>query len=112
LDDLICFKASGSRLSADELPAFDAFIRTLSGDEVPWEQINRKHDARIMVTMWMRTWNRELDLSSWLTGSGRAVSASGWMTYRSLSRGYRLRDLLWGAGLNVLMLPWYSAELR
>jgi hypothetical protein len=53
-----------SRSCSSVYDAFDAFVRTLHGHEAPWKQISTKHDARIMVTLWMRTWNREFDLSS------------------------------------------------
>lgn len=53
-----------SRSRSSVYEAFDAFIRTLPGAEAPWEEINANHDALIMVTLWMRTWNREFDLSS------------------------------------------------
>jgi hypothetical protein len=71
-----------ARSGSSVYEAFDAFTRTLPGAEAPWPQINAKHDARIMVTLWMRTWNREFDLSSFaLTELGRRGLALHFDTY-------------------------------
>ena len=43
---------------------FDAFVRGLPDDPVVWEGITRRYEAGILVCLWMRTWNREFDIST------------------------------------------------
>ena len=43
---------------------FDDFVGGLPGDTADWERITARHESKILVCLWMRTWNREFDIST------------------------------------------------
>ena len=47
---------------------FDDFMRSLPGDAAVWEHIAAHHEAQVFIYLWMRTWNREFDLSTFALG--------------------------------------------
>lgn len=47
---------------------FDEFVRRLPADEVVWQRIEAEHEARVFIVLWMRTWNREFDISTFALG--------------------------------------------
>ena len=47
---------------------FDQFVRRLPGGEAVWERIGAEHEARVFIVLWMRTWNREFDISTFALG--------------------------------------------
>jgi Domain of unknown function (DUF4279) len=47
---------------------FDEFIRNLPDTPSAWEHIASKYEARVIVYLWMRTWNREFDISVFALG--------------------------------------------
>jgi hypothetical protein len=47
---------------------FDDFMRNLTGDDAVWARISAQHQARILIVLWMRTWNREFDNSAYALG--------------------------------------------
>ena len=42
---------------------FDDFVRRWPAEEAVWDRISSEHEARVNIVLWMRTWNREFDLS-------------------------------------------------
>jgi Domain of unknown function (DUF4279) len=47
---------------------FDDFVRSLPADTAVWERIAAEHEARVFIVLWMRTWNREFDISTFALG--------------------------------------------
>ena len=47
---------------------FDDFMRGLPGDLAVWERIAGRHEAEVYISLWMRTWNRDFDISSFAIG--------------------------------------------
>jgi hypothetical protein len=47
---------------------FDDFVRSLPDDTTAWERITAEHEARVFIVLWMRTWNREFDISCFALG--------------------------------------------
>ena len=47
---------------------FDDFVRALPGDAAVWERISAQHEAQVFIYLWMRTWNREFDISTFALG--------------------------------------------
>jgi hypothetical protein len=47
---------------------FDEFIRSLPADTDAWTRIAAEHRARAYIVVWMRTWNREFDISTFALG--------------------------------------------
>jgi Domain of unknown function (DUF4279) len=43
--------------------SFDDFVRSLPDLPEAWNRIAETHNARITMVLWMRTWNREFDIS-------------------------------------------------
>jgi hypothetical protein len=50
------------------LKSFDEFVRSLPDVPATWSRIAREHDAQIFIHLWMKTWNREFDLSAFALG--------------------------------------------
>ena len=48
--------------------SFDSFVRSLPDLPEAWNRIATAHTARVTMVLWMRTWNREFDLSSFALG--------------------------------------------
>jgi|SRR5579863_3253617 len=44
--------------------SFDDFMRNFPGDAEVWSQILAEYDAKVSIVLWMKTWNREFDLSA------------------------------------------------
>jgi hypothetical protein len=73
----IQFKHGSWRLSTGRLDfrsgksceaSFDSFVRSLPDFPGAWERIAAEHTARITMVLWMRTWNREFDISPFALG--------------------------------------------
>ncbi len=47
---------------------FDDFMRSLPDDTAAWERIASHHEAQVFICFWMRTWNREFDISTFALG--------------------------------------------
>lgn len=47
---------------------FDDFVRALPDDPAIWERITTRFEAGILICLWMRTWNREFDISTFALG--------------------------------------------
>jgi hypothetical protein len=47
---------------------FDEFMRSLPGELAVWERITERHEAEVYISLWMRTWNRDFDISSFAIG--------------------------------------------
>lgn len=47
---------------------FDDFVRSLPDDAAVWERIASQHEAQVFIVLWMRTWNREFDISTFALG--------------------------------------------
>jgi hypothetical protein len=47
---------------------FDDFVRALPDEMVVWERIATQHEIGVNIYLWMRTWNREFDLSTYAMG--------------------------------------------
>ncbi len=47
---------------------FDDFVRGLPDDPVIWERLAAEHEAQVVAYLWMRTWNREFDISAFALG--------------------------------------------
>jgi hypothetical protein len=43
---------------------FDDFLHSLPNISEAWNQIATKHEARVFICLWMKTWNREFDFSA------------------------------------------------
>src|SRR5262245_42135933 len=48
--------------------SFDTFVRSLPDTPDAWSRIAREHDTQVFIHLWMKTWNREFDLSSFALG--------------------------------------------
>lgn len=48
--------------------SFDLFVRSLPDLPEAWNRIATEHTARVTMVLWMRTWNREFDLSPFALG--------------------------------------------
>jgi hypothetical protein len=49
--------------------SFDRFIRSLPEAPDAWSRIAREHQAQVFIHLWMKTWNREFDLSAFALGA-------------------------------------------
>jgi hypothetical protein len=47
---------------------FDDFVRALPNTSAIWERIAAHHEAVVKICLWMRTWNREFDISAFALG--------------------------------------------
>jgi hypothetical protein len=47
---------------------FDDFMRSIPDDTAVWERITAQHEAQVLIYLWMRTWNREFDISAFALG--------------------------------------------
>jgi len=47
---------------------FDTFVRSLPDSPDAWSRIARDYDAQVFIHVWMKTWNREFDLSAFAVG--------------------------------------------
>lgn len=43
---------------------FDSFVGGLPQDRTFWDSVAANHNAQILIALWIRTWNREFDISS------------------------------------------------
>ncbi len=43
---------------------FDDFMRSLPSEPGVWQRITSEHSAEVVICVWMRTWNREFDISA------------------------------------------------
>jgi hypothetical protein len=48
--------------------AFDEFVRSLPDAPATWERIAVECEAQVSLCLWMRTWNREFDISAFALG--------------------------------------------
>ena len=48
--------------------SFDTFVRSLPDVPDAWSRIARDYDAQVFIHLWMKTWNREFDLSAFALG--------------------------------------------
>ncbi|HSH94232.1 MAG TPA: DUF4279 domain-containing protein [Roseimicrobium sp.] len=48
--------------------AFDDFVRRLPDDPAVWDRINSEDEGQVFIYCWMRTWNREFDISAFALG--------------------------------------------
>ncbi len=48
--------------------SFDAFVRSLPDLPDAWDRIAKEHDAQVFIYLWMKTWNREFDLTAFALG--------------------------------------------
>jgi hypothetical protein len=48
--------------------AFDDFVRGLPPDLSIWQRIVAEHEAQVYIYLWMKTWNREFDISPFALG--------------------------------------------
>jgi hypothetical protein len=47
---------------------FDSFVRSLPDLPEAWSRIAANYTARVTMVLWMRTWNREFDISPYALG--------------------------------------------
>ena len=48
--------------------AFDEFVRSLPDTPAVWERVASECEAQVFLCLWMRTWNREFDISAFALG--------------------------------------------
>jgi Domain of unknown function (DUF4279) len=48
--------------------AFDDFVRGLPDAPAAWERIAAECEAQVYICVWMRTWNRDYDISAFALG--------------------------------------------
>ena len=48
--------------------AFDDFVRSLPDEPSNWERIATECEVQVSIYLWMRTWNREFDISAFALG--------------------------------------------
>lgn len=48
--------------------SFDTFLRSLPDAPEVWRVIARDYEAQVFIHLWMKTWNREFDLSVFALG--------------------------------------------
>jgi len=48
--------------------AFDEFVRSLPDSPTAWNRIAADYNAQVYICVWIRTWNRDFDISAFALG--------------------------------------------